>query len=105
MSMNIASLAGSTTTATTAPVAAPKLQGKKDGELRQAFDQFVGETFFGQMMKSMRQSVGESAYFNGGRAEKIFTEQLDQVLSEKMTKASANTFTGPMFDLFMLQRS
>ena len=75
-----------------------------DGELRETFDSFVGEVFFGQMMDSMRKTVGKSAYFDGGQAEKMFTQQLDQVLSEKMTKASASEVTGPMFDLFMLSR-
>jgi Rod binding domain-containing protein len=77
----------------------------EDLELRETFDAFVGEMFFTQMMKSMRQTVGEPAYFHGGQAEKMFTAQLDQVLSEQMSKASANGFTGPMFELFNLQRS
>ena len=102
MSMNIGSVAGAPSFK---PIAAPKLESKKDGEIREAFDQFVGEAFFGQMMNSMRKTVGKSAYFHGGRAEEVFTEQLDQVLAEKMTKASANSFTDKMFELFMLQRS
>jgi peptidoglycan hydrolase FlgJ len=76
-----------------------------DAELRQTFDSFVGEVFFGQMLDSMRKTVDKAPYFNGGRAEEMFTQQLDQVLSEQMTKASASEFTGPMFDLFMLNRS
>jgi Rod binding domain-containing protein len=73
-------------------------------ELRETFDAFVGEMFFTQMMKSMRQTVGEPAYFHGGQAEKMLTSQLDQVLAEQMSKASASSFTGPMFELFSLQR-
>lgn len=100
--MNIASIGGPT--AGKLGAAAPA-KPPQNPELRGAFDSFVGEVFFSQMLKSMRQTVGESAYFNGGRAEEVFTEQLDQVLTEKMTKASADTFTGPMYELFMLQRS
>ena len=74
-------------------------------EAREAFDQFVGQTFFGQLMSSMRKTVGKPAYFHGGRAEEIFQSQLDQVLSEEMTNATADQFTGPMFELFMLGRS
>ena len=86
--------------------AATKGQGQADGqELREAFDQFVGETFYGQMLSSMRKMTGKAAYFDGGRAEEVFRGQLDQVLAEKMTAASADTFTGPMFELFNLQRS
>lgn len=73
-------------------------------ELRKTFESFVGQTLFGQMLQSMRKTVGKPAYFHGGRAEEIFTKQLDQVLGEKMANASAETFTGPMLDLFMAAR-
>ncbi|HWB07708.1 MAG TPA: rod-binding protein [Pirellulales bacterium] len=73
-------------------------------KLREAFDQFVGETFYGQMLGSMRKTVGKPAYFHGGRAEEVFQGQLDQVVAEQMAKANANSFTGPMFELFSLQR-
>lgn len=75
-----------------------------DQALRGAFNDFVGQTFFSQMLQSMRKTVGKSAYFNGGRAEEIFTGQLDQVLAEKMSKASASKFTDPMYELFTAQR-
>lgn len=67
-------------------------------EVRDAFVSFVGQTFFGQMIKAMRTSVGKPAYFHGGQAEEIFRSQLDQTMGEQMTEASAETFTGPMFE-------
>ncbi len=73
-------------------------------ELRKQFDTFVGETFYGQMMSSMRSSLKKPAYMHGGRAEEIFQGQLDQIMSQEMTKASAQSFTGPMFELFNLSR-
>lgn len=83
----------------------PDLAGAAQSpELRKAFDDFVGQTFFGQLLHSMRQTVGKAPYFNGGRAEDIFQQQLDQVLAKNMSEASADKFTGPMFDLFTLQR-
>ena len=75
------------------------------GELRKVFDNFVGETFYGQMLHAMRETIHQSAYFHGGRAEEVFQGQLDQILAQQMTKASAHSFTGPMFDLFSLSRS
>lgn len=78
-----------------------------DGEhpdLRKAFDSFVGETFYGQMLAAMRKTQHEPAYFNGGQAEKTFREQLDQTLAQKLSETSAHSFTGPMFDLFELNR-
>ncbi len=73
--------------------------------LREAFRDFVGQTLFGQMMSSMRSTVGKPAYFHGGRAEEIFSEQLDRVMVERITEASADTVADPMFELFILQRS
>ena len=75
-----------------------------ESKLRDTFGQFVGEAFFGQLMKAMRSNVGKSAYFHGGRAEEIFQGQLDQVLAEKISETSADRFAGPMFELFQLQR-
>ncbi len=71
--------------------------GDKD-ELREKFTQFVGETFYGQMIKSMRSTVGKAAYFDGGQAEKAFQGQLDQQLAEHLTKATAEKFAKPLFN-------
>jgi len=52
----------------------------------------------------MRQTVDRPAYFHAGRAEEVFQGQLDQLLVEKVTDASAATFTDPMFELFTMNR-
>jgi peptidoglycan hydrolase FlgJ len=78
---------------------------KDDPEVRDAFDNFFGQTFYGQMLSAMRKSQGKTPYFNGGRAEQVFQGQLDQQLAEEMSKANAHSFSGPMFDLFALQRT
>jgi hypothetical protein len=72
-------------------------------QLREKFDSFVGESFYGQMLQAMHKTVGKPAYFSGGRAEEMFQGQLDQVLSEKMTKANGGSLSASMFDLFNLQ--
>lgn len=72
--------------------------------MRDAFGDFVGQTLFGSMLATMRESVGKSAYFDGGRAEEIFQKQLDQKLVEEISNASSKSFVDPMFDLFQLQR-
>jgi flagellar protein FlgJ len=89
-------------TAATAPAPNPKFNSP---ELREAFNQFVGETFYGQMLSSMRKTLGKPAYFHGGRAEEIFQAQLDQTIGEHLAKANADELAGPMFKLFSLQRS
>jgi len=76
-----------------------------DGELRESFNDFVGQTFFGQMLSSMRSTQEEAPYFNGGRAEKIFQGQLDQVLTEELSESSASKIADPMFKLFQAYRA
>jgi Rod binding domain-containing protein len=66
-------------------------------EVQKAFRTFVGEAFFGQMMKSMRSTQGKPAYFHGGQAEEMFRSQLDQTLAQEMTAVSADKIADPMF--------
>ncbi len=82
----------------------PSSNKADDTKLQDAFNQFVGETLFGQALKSMRKTVGKPAYFHGGQAEEIFQQQLDQLLGEKMAKASGHSFGQSMFELFQLGR-
>jgi Rod binding domain-containing protein len=78
-------------------VASAEKQRSDAEEVRDTFRQFVGEAFFGQMLKSMRSTQGKPAYFHGGHAEEVFQGQLDQMMSEKMTEASADQIADPMF--------
>lgn len=86
----------------TAAPASP--QDANEKELREAFQDFVGQTFYGQMLSAMRKTVGKPAYLHGGRAEEVFQQQLDQVLAEKLSEATADTFSEPMYQLFTLSR-
>ena len=87
------------------PQALDRSAKTEDGPLREAFDAFIGQTFYGQMLKAMRTSLGKPAYFHGGRGEEIFQGQLDQILTEEMSEAGAEQLTGPMFELFNLHRT
>lgn len=73
-------------------------------ELKQAFQDFVGQTFFAEMIKAMRTGQEPAKYFNGGQAEKIFQGQFDQTLAEELSQSSADQIADPMFKLFQLGR-
>jgi len=78
-----------------------------DSEVREAFASMVGQTFFGQMLKSMRSSletIEGPSYFSGGRAEEIFQSQLDQMLGERMASAKGGAVSETMYDLFTMPR-
>ena len=79
--------------------------GEGDDALEKAFTDFVGQTLFAQVLSSMRSTQQEPAYFHGGQAEKIFQGQLDQILTEEISNASADKIAKPMYDLFRLRQS
>lgn len=79
--------------------------GAGDDALEKAFTDFVGQTLFAQVLSSMRSTQQEPAYFHGGQAEKIFQGQLDQILTEEISNASADKIAKPMYDLFRLRQS
>ena len=71
-----------------------------DGDLREAFDDFVGQTLFGQLMSTMRKSISENPYFGGGPGQAAFQQQLDQVLVEKISDSAGASVSEPMWRLF-----
>lgn len=103
--MNISPVASRPVVASPAGPRGPQPADRPPQEqlLRQTFESVVGQMLFGQLLKSMRKSLGKPAYFHGGRAEEVFQQQLDQVLAEKMSHASAASLVGPMFELFTLR--
>jgi len=80
-------------------------RGHDTPELHKAFTDFVGQTFFGELLKQMRASVDKPAFFHGGMGEDIFQSQLDQILVERITDASGPTFSDPMYQLLMARRT
>ncbi len=57
-------------------------------ELRDTAEHLVGNVFYGTLLKAMRESSMQGKYGHGGRGEEVFNAQLDQVLAERMGKAS-----------------
>ncbi len=88
-------------------LAAQGADGDSEGtdELREAFQSFVGETLFSQMLKSARKTQNKPAYFHGGRGEEMFQQQLDQVLAEKIAKTDGASYSDAMFELFTMKRN
>ncbi len=76
----------------------------EEHKLKEVFEQFVAQTFFGLLLKEMRKSVPKTKYFHGGLAEDIFEQHLDMAVAEKLAHATGDRFAGPMYELFQLQR-
>ncbi len=75
-----------------------------DASAKKQFQEILGELLFGQMLKSMRRTVDKPAYFHGGRAEEAFTQQLDQMLAQKMSQSAGDQVFGPMYELWSAGR-
>jgi hypothetical protein len=67
-------------------------------EARDAFQKAIGNTFYRQMMKSLRESTSKAAYMHGGQAEDIFQAQLDEILIERMSEANGGDFSDRLFE-------
>ena len=89
----------------TEPQPAAPRSGRGTPELKEAFTDFVGQTFFGELVKQMRSTLNKPAFFHGGMGEDIFQSQLDQHLVERMSQTSAQSFSDPMYHLLMAPRS
>ena len=70
-----------------------------DKQFRELLHQFIGQTLFGQMLKSMRATQEKNPYFHGGNAEEIYQSMLDMEFTDQMTQATSKTLSEPMYKL------
>jgi Rod binding domain-containing protein len=71
----------------------------REKQFRELLHQFIGQTLFGQMLKSMRATQEKNPFFHGGQAEEIYQSMLDMELTDEMTKATSKTLSEPMYKL------
>ncbi len=81
--------------------AATTAMAQASPELKETFQKTVAGLIFGQMLKSMRESVGKPAYIHGGQAEDLFQSQLDQVIVDRLAEESGGPFVGDLYDQFL----
>ncbi len=104
MAAGLSNAGPSTAAAANAGMATREVGQAGDDEAKHKFQEILGELMFGQMLKSMRRTVDKPAYFHGGRAEEVFTQQLDQMLAQKISQSSGEQFFGPMYELWSTGR-
>jgi Rod binding domain-containing protein len=84
------------------PAEQPKIESAADADdnkFREVLHQFIGQTLFGQMLKSMRATQEKNPFFHGGQSEEIYQSLLDMELTDHMTKATSKTLSEPMYKL------
>lgn len=81
------------------PAKAEPAGNSDEKQFRELLHQFIGQTLFGQMLKSMRATQEKNPYFHGGNAEDIYQSLLDMQLTDQMTKSTSKTLSEPMYKL------
>ena len=71
-----------------------------EGELQKQANNLVGQTFFGTLLKQMRDSPFKSDLFSGGRGGQAFSEMFDQTLAMRMSQRSGQKLTRPIVKKF-----
>ncbi|HOB75275.1 MAG TPA: hypothetical protein PKG54_12210 [Phycisphaerae bacterium] len=66
--------------------------------LRQAVDEMVGVTFFGEMLKMARNARLKGDIGHGGRGEEIFGAQLDQELARRAGAGMKNSLSETIYN-------
>jgi Rod binding domain-containing protein len=72
--------------AKTAPV------DKHHEELVKTTQKWVAQTFYGQLLKQMRNSPFKSQLFDGGRGGQVFNEMFDQRMADHMARGAGSKF-------------
>ena len=78
--------------------ALPRLAASQspDGELRHQAEVWVAQTFFGQMLKQMRDSPFRSDLFDGGRGGQAFNQMFDGVIAQRLTRGTGSRLVDPI---------
>ena len=61
----------------------------QDNQLEHLARVLVAQTFFGPMLKQMRNSPFKADWLDGGRGGQVFQAQLDQKMAERMSGAGS----------------
>lgn len=77
------------------PVAPPP--SPEQLQLRDKFQEFAAGTFYKQMLKALRSTQREPAYFHGGMGERMFQGQLDEQITDALAQSHGNSFADPLF--------
>jgi Rod binding domain-containing protein len=80
-----------------------KTPAKGQLAVREKFQDFVGGTFYKEMLKALRAAQKPSKYLHGGQAEKIFQGQMDQQIADDLAHQYAGHLAAPLFESYSRQ--
>lgn len=65
--------------------------------LRRSTGEFVGDIFYGTLLRQMQKSGFKTKYMSGGRAEEAFQGQLAQVLAKRIGRSGNDPVANRLF--------
>jgi Rod binding domain-containing protein len=86
-------------------IAIPKPKATQHQKLQKQAQRFVAQTFYGTLLKQMRESPFRDPRFDGGRGGQAFNEMLDAHLSERMAGGTNNQLVHSIAQKLDLQRA
>lgn len=89
-------IGGSTRTAAQSGAGVQANVGAQLPQLRRVIGQVVGRTFYGTLLKQMRESSVRGAIGHGGRGEEVFSAQLHDLLAERIGASQAKGLSDAM---------
>lgn len=72
---------------------------------KEAFEQFVGETFYSIMVKQMRAGTGKVDLFGKSTATRTFQQQFDTQIVQSLAENNSSGLSTAMYDLHKLGRA
>lgn len=73
-------------------------QGLPKKELRKLVGEFVGNVFYGTLLRQMQNSTIKGKYFHGGKGEDVFKGQLHMELARRMGRAPGDPIANRMYE-------
>lgn len=65
-------------------------KSKEAADFRKQIGEFVGNIFYGTLIKQMQESSFKTKYFSGGRGEEVFQGQLGIELAQRLGRSANN---------------
>ncbi len=79
-------------------------RAKQEGDaLRQRVGEFVGNVFYGTLLKQMESSGIKGKLMHGGRGEEVFRGQLNMELARRMGQSPGDPIAEKMYEAFRRQ--
>jgi Rod binding protein len=69
-----------------------------DTELREIVGEFVGNVFYGTLLRQMDQSTLKGKYMHGGRGEEIFQSQLHMEYAKRLGRAPGDPIADRIYE-------